>query len=236
MSKLKWDAIGEHLFETGVNQCALYLLDPQTNTYPEGVAWNGVTAITEKPSGADANALYADNKKYLNLIATEEFGATIEAYTYPDEWMECDGQSDVLTGGGMAIGQQKRSIFGLAFKTLIGNDTNGTDHGYKIHLIYGATASVAERGYETVNDSPDAITFSWDIETVPVEVGFGNFKPTSSIVIDSTKFTTTALQGKLKDLEDKLFGTDGTGSGTGTTPYLPLPAEVYTTLGGSTNG
>ena len=182
MSKLIWDNTGERTYETGVNQGVLY---PQGDggTYPTGVAWNGLTAVTESPSGAEPTPLYADNIKYLNLISNEEFGATIEAYTYPDEFAQCDGSAEISTG--VMIGQQSRKAFGLAYKTTIGNDTDGIDYGYKLHIIYGAMASPSEKGYATINDNPEAIIFSWELTTTPVPIS--GFKPTASITIDSTK-------------------------------------------------
>lgn len=221
MARLVWDKTGERLYETGVSQGVLY---PQSSgTYPKGVAWNGLTTVTESPSGAEATALYADNIKYLNLFSAEEFGATIEAYTYPDEFMECDGSAQYAKGA--YIGQQNRKSFGLCYKSLLGNDTDGQDHGYKLHIIYGAMASPSEKAYATVNDSPEAITFSWEVTTTPVNVT--GFEPTATIVIDSTKCDA----GKLKELEDILYGSDTGGSGSGTEPRLPLPDEIATTLG-----
>jgi len=214
MSKLVWDAVGEHLYETGVDHGVLY---PQAadGTYPKGVAWNGLTAVTESPSGAEANDLYADNIKYLSLRSAETFGATVEAYTYPDEFGACDGSAEPATG--VKIGQQARTPFGLCYRTIIGNDTELDTHGYKLHLIYGASASPSEKAYNTVNDSPDAITFSWEISTVPVNVT--GFKPTACLTIDSTKVDAA----KLKAVEDELFGTDGE---SGKTARLPLPDEI----------
>lgn len=214
MSKLTWDASGERLYETGVKQGVLYVMD--SNVYGNGVAWNGLTAITESPSGAESTPLYADDIKYLDLRSTEEFGATIEAYTYPDEFAACDGSASLADG--VSIGQQVRKMFGLCYRTTVGNDTDGTDHGYKLHLIYGATASPSEKAYETINDSPEAITFSWEITTTPVSVT--GFKPTASITIDSTKADPTCLAA----LEEKLYG------GTSTEPTLPLPDEVKTIM------
>lgn len=197
--RLAWDETGKRFYETGVSQGVLYPVHTD-GTYPKGVAWNGLTAVTESPSGAEATALYADNIKYLNLYSAEEFGATIEAYMYPDEFAECDGSASIATG--VTIGQQTRKAFGLAYKTALGNDTDGQDHGYKLHLIYGGMASPSEKAYATVNDSPEAITFSWEITTTPVNVA--GFKPTASITIDSTKAEST----KLKALENILYGTD----------------------------
>ena len=218
MSKLKWDQTGERLYETGVRMGVLYPI--QTGgVYSKGVAWNGLTAVTESPSGAEASPLYADDIKYLNLISNEEFGATIEAYTYPDEFAECDGSASIATG--VYIGQQARKTFGLCYRTVLGNDVDSNDYGYKLHLIYGAMAAPSEKGYSTINDSPEAITFSWEVTTTPVNVT--GFKPTASLTIDSTKADPT----KLATLEDILYGKDGSGdTQTGTEPRLPLPDEI----------
>ena len=223
MSKIVWDKTGERFYETGVKNGVLYPLDAQ-GTYSKGVAWNGLTAVTESPSGAEATALYADDIKYLNLISNEEFGATIEAYTYPDEFAECDGSATLVKG--VAIGQQNRKTFGLCYRTTLGNDAQGNDYGYKIHIIYGALAAPSEKAYASINDSPDAVTFSWEVTTTPVSVD--NFKPTASLVIDSTK----ADAEKLAQLEDILYGKDGNGDGqTGATePRLPLPNEIATLM------
>ena len=219
MSKLKWDQSGERLYETGVSNGVLY---PLTNgAYPKGVAWNGLTAVNENPSGAEATPLYADNIKYLNLMSAEEFGATIEAYMYPDEFGECNGETELATG--VSIGQQTRKLFGMSYQTKIGSDQNN-DLGYKIHLIYGALAAPSEKAYATVNDSPEAITFSWEISTTPVEVE--GFKPTATIVIDSTKVDADALT-RLKNI---LYGTDGSQGTEGTTARLPLPDEVLSII------
>lgn len=200
MTKLVWDATGERLYETGVNQGVLY---PQATggTYPKGVAWNGLTTVTESPSGAESTPLYADDIKYLNLMSTEEFGATIEAYTYPDEFAECDGSATLVEG--VTIGQQTRKTFGMCYRTSLGNDVDGTAYGYKLHIIYGATASPSEKAYATINDSPEAITFSWEVTTTPVNVT--GAKPTASLVIDSTK----ADAEKLAAFETILYGSDG---------------------------
>lgn len=222
MSKIVWDKTGERLYETGVKNGVLYL---QTNgVYNNGVAWNGLTAVTESPSGAEATALYADDMKYLNLYSAEEFGATIEAYTYPDEFAECDGSKEIVDG--VIIGQQTRKPFGLCYRTVIGNDTDGEAHGYKLHIIYGATASPSEKAYATINDSPEAITFSWEVTTTPVKVT--GAKPTASVVIDSTKADPT----KLAALETILYGKDPTneGSSDGVDPRLPLPDELKTLM------
>lgn len=222
MAKLVWDKTGDRLYETGVKNGVLYI--PTAGVYSKGVAWNGLTAVTESPSGAEATALYADDIKYLSLMSTEEFGATIEAYTYPDEFAACDGSAELADG--VMIGQQKRSTFGLCYKTTIGNDTEGNDHGYKLHIIYGAQAAPSEKAYATINDSPEAITFSWEITTTPVNVT--GAKPTASLVIDSTK----ADPSKLAALEDILYGKDGTGEQhTGAVePRLPLPDEIKTLM------
>lgn len=210
MSKLVWDQTGERLFETGVKQGVLY---PQEGgVYPKGVAWNGLTAVTESPSGAEATPLYADDIKYLNLISNEEFGATIEAYTYPDEFASCDGSAEIAPG--VVIGQQKRKAFGLSYKTTLGNDVDSYDHGYKLHLVYGALATPTEKAYASINDSPEAITFSWEITTTPVAVK--GFKPTAIVTIDSTKVAAE----KLASLEEILYGTDEQEA------RLPLPDEV----------
>ena len=217
MAKLVWDKTGDRLYETGVKNGVLYI--PTAGVYSKGVAWNGLTAVTESPSGAEATALYADDTKYLSLMSAEEFGATIEAYTYPDEFAACDGSAELADG--VMIGQQKRSTFGLCYKTTIGNDTDGNDHGYKLHIIYGALAKPSERAYATINDSPEAITFSWEITTTPVNVT--GAKPTASLVIDSTKADPT----KLAALEDILYGKDGE---PGNEPRLPLPDEIKTLM------
>lgn len=221
MSKLVWDKVGERLFETGVKKGVLYVQDA-TGAYPAGVAWNGLTAVTESPSGAEPTPIYADDIKYLTLMSAEEFGATIEAYTYPDEFAECDGSGELEVG--VKIGQQTRTPFGLAYQTSLGNDISGVDHGYKIHLIYGALASPSEKPYQTINDSPEAITFSWEVTTTPVSVN--GFKPTASITIDSTKVDAT----KLAAFEEILYGKDATTDpvAPAVAARLPLPNEVAT--------
>lgn len=215
MSKLDWDQTGDRLYETGVEQVALY--QQSGGAYPNGVAWNGVTALNLSPSGAEPTPLYANNRKYLTLMSVEELGFTIEAYTYPDEWAECDGSATVVPG--VYIGQQPRKPFGLVAKTMIGNDTEGIKHGYKLHIIYGALASPSEQENATINDSPEAKTMSWECSTTPVNVA--NFEPTSYICIDSTKVDSE----KLTALEKILYG-DAAAE-----PKLPLPDEVFTTLG-----
>ena len=211
MSKLVWDKTGERLYETGVDHGVLYPI--QTGgVYSKGVAWNGLTAVTESPSGADVNDIYADNMKYLGLVGAEKFGATVEAYTYPDEFAECDGSVELVKGA--TIGQQNRKVFGMVYRTVIGNDVDGNEHGYKLHLIYGATAAPSEKAYNTINEDPEAITFSWELSTTPVNVT--GHKPTASLTIDSTKADPT----KLAELEKILFGD------TETEPRLPLPDEI----------
>lgn len=217
MAKLTWDATGERLYETGVSQCAVYPV--VNNAYPQGYAWNGITGVTESPSGADSNPQYADNIKYLNLISNEEFGATITAFTYPDEFADCDGSAAPVPG--VRIGQQTRKPFGLAYKTILGNDSEGVDYGYKLHLIYNALASPSEKAYNTVNDSPEANEFSWEITTTPLNVT--GYKPTACITITSTDVDAVSLAA----LEDALYGTASAAA------YLPLPDEVIAMMGGS---
>ena len=214
--KLVWDKTGERFYETGVKNCALYVQD-STGAYPKGVTWNGITAITESPSGAEASPIYADDIKYLNLISAEEFGATIEAYTYPDEFAQCDGSAEIATG--ITIGQQVRKAFGIAYKTTLGNDIDGNELGYKLHIIYGCKAAPSEKAYATINDSPEVITFSWEISTTPVNIE--GFKPTANITIDSTKIEAN----KLAALEAVLFGSNDTEA------RLPLPDEIITIIG-----
>lgn len=213
--RLVWDQVGEHTYETGTDHGVLYVVDGE-NKYSNGVAWNGLISVTESPSGAEPTAMYADNIKYLNIRSAEDFGCTIEAYTYPPEFEQCDGSAEVAPG--VVIGQQGRKTFGFSYRSLMGNDTLGNDYGYKLHLIYGATASPSERGYQTVNDSPEAITFSWEVTTTPVQVE--GFKPTSIILIDSTKVD----PDKLKQLEDELYGTNAEEGGK--VAHLPSPEEV----------
>lgn len=223
MAVLQWDKAGERLYETGVDHGVLYLADG-AGAYDEGHAWNGLTAVTESPSGAESNPQYADNMKYLNLVSAEEFGGTIEAFTYPDEFLQCDGTATPTPG--VSIGQQNRRTFGLSYRTKVGNDLAGQDHGYKLHLVYGALAAPSEKAYATINDSPEAITFSWEFTTTPVEVGTlsgQTYKPTASITIDSTKVDA----GDLATLEEFLYGTAGTD------PSLPTPAAVYALFSGT---
>lgn len=217
MSKLVWDETGKRFYETGVKQGVLY---PQAagGTYPKGVAWNGLTSVSESPEGAEPEPLYADDIKYLNLMSVEEFKATIEAYTYPDEFAECDGSASIAEG--VTVGQQKRKPFGLCYRTTLGNDVDGNSHGYKLHLVYGALAAPSEKNFESINDSPEAATFSWELSTTPVAISKDGFQPTASITIDSTKADPT----KLKALEDILYGA------TETEPRLPLPDEVATLM------
>lgn len=217
MAVLTWDQVGERLFETGVDHGVLYLPD-ETGDYVEAHPWNGLVTVTESPSGAESNAQYADNIKYLNLLSAEEFGATIEAFTYPDAFAECDGTAVPVPG--VAVGQQGRKVFGLSYRTRLGNDLEGADHGYKLHLIYGAQASPSEKAYGTINDSPEAITFSWEVTTTPVPAP-NDLKPTAQLVIDSTKVDAD----KLQDLEDLLYGTSGDDA------RLPSPAEVIAVFG-----
>lgn len=228
MSKIKWDQLGEKTYETGIDHGVLY---PQKNgTYPQGYAWNGITSISENPSGAEETKLYADNIPYLSLRSAEEFGLTIECYTYPAEWSECNGESELEKG--IILGQQRRNTFGLCYRTKKGNDTEGEDYGFIYHLVYGCSSAPSERSYESVNDSPDAITFSFEVSTTPVDVPGKDstgkpFKPTSLIKIDST----LADAETIAKLEEILFGTDGVGEdGVGTEPRLPLPSELKTLL------
>lgn len=228
MSRLKWDQDTERLYETGVKNGVLFVKN-SSGTYGKGVAWNGLTAVTESPSGAEATPLYADDMKYLNLYSKEELGGTIEAYTYPDEFGACDGSATLLDG--VTIGQQGRSEFAFCYRTAVGNDTDGNDHGYKLHIIYNCKASPSERAYATINDSPEAITFSWEFTTTPEKFTVnGKEYTTASITIDSTKFTETNAS-KLEALLDIIYGTDGEGSGTESS--LPTPSQIYSTLNAS---
>lgn len=214
MARLEWDKTGEHLYETGVDHGVLYFPD-QTGAYKNGVAWNGLISVSESPSGAEATGQYADNIKYLNLISAEEFSATIEAYTYPEEFEACNGNKELVDNTGVYVGQQSRSVFGFCYRTMIGNDTDGQDHGYKLHLVYGCQVSPSEKAYQTINDSPEALTFSWELSTTPVNVT--GKKPTALLVIDSTKIDST----KLTKIEAKLYG-DATSGGA----VLPTPDEI----------
>ena len=219
MTKLNWDQTGQRLYETGVDHGVLYIPDG-AGAYTSGVAWNGLTTVTESPSGAEATPLYADNIKYLNLISAEEFGATIEAFTYPEEFSQFDGTA--VPTPGVHVGQQSRKAFGLSYRTRLGNDTTGSDYGYKLHLIYNATAAPSEKAYATINDSPEAITFSWQLTTTPVPAG-GTLKPTAQLTINSAQVTAAALQS----LEDMLYGASGN-------PTLPVPADVVAMFAGAT--
>lgn len=231
MSRLEWDKSGERLYETGVDQGVLYPM--VSGAYPTGVAWNGLTAVNENPSGGDSTAIYADNIKYLTLVSAEEFGATVEAYTYPDEFAECDGSAEI--GTGVTIGQQRRKTFGMSYRTLIGNDEEDTDYGYKIHLVYGCKAAPSGRNHQTVNNSPEATSLSWEVTTTPVTIVDATtgtpyvdattgkpYKPTSHLVIDSTK----VAAAKLTALETILYG----GTGENATARMPLPGEVIALL------
>lgn len=216
MAKIEWDKTGERYYETGVKNGVLYV--KTAGAYGNGVAWNGLTAVTESPSGAEATPLYADDIKYLNLLSNEEFGATIEAYTYPEEFAACDGSAALAKG--VMIGQQKRSTFGLCYRTALGNDEDGVDHGYKLHIIYNCLAAPSERAYTSINDSPEAITFSWEVTTTPEMVSGEGLKPTSCVTIDSTKVD----EGVMAKLEAKLYGTETE------EPTLPTPDEIVALL------
>lgn len=209
--KLVWDQVGQKTYETGVKNAVLYVMD-NSGAYPKGVAWNGLTKVSEKPTGAETTDLFADDAKYLSLQSAEKFEASVEAYTYPDEFAQCDGSAEIVEG--VAIGQQSRKTFGMSYVTTVGNDIQNNSYGRKIHLIYGALASPSEKGYATINDSPEAITFSWELKTTPVAVS--GFKPTASLVIDSTKVSEEGM----KAIEDVLYGTESTEA------RLPLPDEV----------
>lgn len=223
MTAIEWDAAGKRFYENGTDRGVLYRMD-DSGAYEKGVAWNGLTAVTESPEGAEATDLYADNAKYATLRSTETFGCTIEAYTYPDEFAECDGSAQVADG--VFIGQQERRGFGFSYRTNIGNDTATTsDDGYKLHIVYGCTASPSEKSYATVNDSPDAITFSWEVKTTPVNVA--GHKPTATLVIDTRFLTTTAQKSALTKLEETLYGSDNTEA------KLPTPSEVVAMFGSS---
>lgn len=219
MPKLAWDEVGKRFYETGIDHGVLYLPN-ETGKYTNGVVWNGLVSVSESPSGAEANAQYADNIKYLNLYSVEEFGATIEAFTYPEEFEACDGSAEVAKG--VYATQQTRKSFGLSYRTLVGNDLKGTDYGYKIHLVYGAMATPSEKARSTVNESPEAVTFSWELTTTPMDPKVAGFKPTAHIVVDSTK----TVPAKLTALEDKLYGTNTLSAS------LPTPDEVFTLMRG----
>ena len=215
MAKLVFNNVGERLFETGVKNGVLYVMG-EDGAYENGVVWNGLTAVTESPSGAETTPLYADDVKYVVIYAAEEFGATVEAYTYPEEFEQCDGSASISEG--ITIGQQTRKSFGMCYKTSVGNDVQGQDFGYKIHIIYGAKAAPSEKSYSTINDSPEAVTFSWELSTVPVPVE--GFNPTATMVIDSTRVPSE----KMKLIEDKLYGTESEEA------TLPLPNELLALL------
>lgn len=216
MAVLTWDGVGERFYETGIDRGVLFI--PNNGVYDSGFAWNGLVSVTESPSGAEATPQYADNIKYLNLVSAEEFGATIEAFTYPDAFAQCDGTASPAVG--VSVGQQSRKSFGFSYRTKLGNDVNGADYGYKLHLVYGALAAPSEKAFNTVNDSPEAITFSWELTTTPVPVT--GLKPTAILTIDSTKVPLANLQA----LEAALYGTAGT------SPRLPLPDEVIAMFAG----
>ena len=221
MPKLIWDKAGEHQYETGVDHGVLYVYDKTKKAYGKGVAWNGLTTVTESPSGAEASAFYADNHKYLSLLSAEEFGATIEAYTYPEEFEACNGAAELSTG--VLVGQQPRAIFAFVYRTLIGNDQDGNEAGYKLHIVYGCMASPSEKSHATVNDSPEPVTFSWTITTTPIAVP--GMKTTATIELDSTKVDAS----KMKQVEDTLYGTDATTgehATEGTEPTLLMPEDL----------
>ena len=229
MSKLVWDKTGERLYETGVKNCALYVYDSSTKAYKEGVAWNGITAITESPSGAEPNPLYADDIKYLNLISNEDYSCSIEAYMYPEEFAECNGEKIVMSGTGSSavdtgirISQQARSMFAIVYRTTVGNDVLNNEYGYKLHIVYNCLASVSERAYATINDSPEAMTFSWEVSTTPEQVA--GYRPIAHMEIDST----AAKKEYLSDLEDYLFGSETK------QPKLLMPAQVIACLADGT--
>ena len=227
MSKLRWDETGARTYETGVKKGVLYVYDTTNNAYGTGVVWNGLTGVTNSPSGAEATALYADDIKYLTMYSAEDFGATIEAYTYPEEFEQCDGSATFATG--LKLSGQERKTFAFSYVTTLGNDTLGNDYGYKIHIIYGCRAGVSERAYATINDSPEAITFSWEVTTTPIIVD-GASKPVAHIELDSTKFNTEPLRAKLKEIEDTLYGVDADSTASpaisDAEPTLLLPAQI----------
>lgn len=239
MAKLTYHNEGTKLYETGVKDGVLFVYNKKEKKYGTGVAWQGLTAVTESPSGAEPTALYADDIKYLNMLSTEEFGASIEAYTYPDEFAVCDGSASITTGTGkMFIGQQSRNTFALAYKTTVGNDTDGNDYAYKLHIIYGCLAAPSEKAYATINDSPEAITFSWEVSTTPVSVvlkeGETNvtYKPSASVTLNSADFTNDSgeLDANFVALLNYIYGTDAAGESEGSDPTLPMPADVYALL------
>ena len=238
MPKLTWDQAGNRKYETGVDRGVLFVQDSD-GSYKSGVAWNGLTGVTETPSGAEETKLYADNMKYLSMRSAEEFGGTIEAYTYPSEWQACDGSASIVTG--VHVGQQNRRPFGLAYRTIVGNDTDMNDHGYKLHLVYGATVSPSERAYATVNDSPEAITFSWEFTTTPVEVpdAIGSFKPTAIVTIDTTELEDGVNNTHLAAIEKMLYGDDSTvwyeeASDVTGSNWSTKKADLYTASGSGT--
>lgn len=233
---ISWDGAGDRLYETGVDRGVLFpynsTVEHDTNYY-NGVAWNGLTTVTQSPSGAEANDIYADNMKYLSLRSAEQFGGTIEAYTYPDEFAECDGSAEVATG--VFASQQARKKFGFSYRTRVGNDEEGDSHGYKIHLIYGGTVNPSEKSYQTVNDSPEAITFSWELSTEPVQVGKINdveYRPIAHLEIDSTKADADALAA----FEQILYGTPASQGTSEVKPYMPLPSDVITAFTTASGG
>lgn len=227
LTPITWDDTGKRFYETGVDHGVLYVYDFDASKYQNGVAWNGLTAVTESPSGAEATALWADNIKYLNLMSAEEFGGTIEAYTYPDEFMACDGFTELGDpGSGIVVGQQDRKTFGMSYRTVLGNDTESNSYGYKLHLLYGCLASPSEKAYATISDSPEAITFSWEFTTTAINVP--GMKATACLTIDSTKVDPTALQ----KIEDALYGTNVSTTNTAESPYLPTPEEIIEMISG----
>ena len=233
--RLTWDGTGERLWESGIRKCVMYPINKTSQTYPIGYAWNGVTGITEGSNGGDPNKIYADDIPYAVVRSVEEFTATITAYTYPLEFAKCDG-SAVAANGGLVMGQQPRKMFGLCYRTILGNDVLGEEYGYNLHLVYGCTASPSDRDYQTTNDSPELIEFSWEIDTLPVDPAIEgqNFKPVSRIIVDSVEITKAVGAAKLKALEDVLYGTNATTGDNptpGTDARLPLPDEVSTILG-----
>lgn len=233
MSRITWDSTGEKLYEVGIDRVVLFVFNG-SGGYEKGVGWNGVTAINDSPSGGEPTKIYANNHTYLTLMSVEELGLTIEAYTYPDEFMVCDGSMEVGTSTGVYIGQQSRKHFGIAYRSLIGNDEDGNNHGYKIHVIYDCLASPSEKQHSTVNDSPDISPFSWTVSTTPVEMGVTDAQPSAAIEIDSTKVDSTALTS----IENLLYGTNASGTAEGTDPTLPTPAQLFALVGytAQTNG